>query len=118
MLQAIKIYTTDLEVGMFVSALDRPWLETPFMIQGFRITDREQIDKLRKYCEYVLVDTQQSKMAPESLQRKVRRERPRKTVEKIFPGRPIEAYNDRSDFSEEQHLAHAALDSLLTDIVV
>ncbi len=117
MLQAIKIYTTDLEVGMFVSALDRPWLETPFMIQGFRITDREQIDKLRKYCEYVLVDTQQSKMAPESLQRKVRRERPRKTVEKIFPGRPIEAYNDRSDFSEEQHLAHAALDSLLTDIV-
>ena len=47
MLQAIKIYTVDLEVGMFVSALDRPWLETPFMIQGFRITDREQIDKLR-----------------------------------------------------------------------
>ena len=117
MLQAIKIYTTDLEVGMFVSALDRPWLETPFMIQGFRITDHEQIDKLREYCEYVLVDTQQSKLAADTLKRKVRRERPRQTVEKIFPGRPIEPYNDRSDFSEEQHLAHAALDSLLTDIV-
>ena len=54
MLQAIKIYTVDLEVGMFVSALDRPWLETPFMIQGFRITDREQIDKLRKGVDFVV----------------------------------------------------------------
>lgn len=117
MLQAIKIFTTDLEVGMFVSALDRPWLETPFMIQGFRITDHQQIDKLRKYCEYVLVDTQQSKMGASALQSKVRTERPRQSIEKIFPGRPLEGYNDRSDFSEEQHLAHTALDSLLTDIV-
>ena len=47
MLETVKINTTDLEVGMFVSSLDRPWLDSSFLIQGFRIEPREQIDRLR-----------------------------------------------------------------------
>lgn len=36
-LQTKKIYVHQLEPGMYVSGLDRPWLETPFYLQGFMI---------------------------------------------------------------------------------
>lgn len=51
-----KIDVTDLEMGMYVSELDRPWLETPFMFQGFYITDQDQIAELKKHCAYVYID--------------------------------------------------------------
>lgn len=41
---------------MFVSDLDRPWLDTPFLLQGFVIETGEEIAKLKHYCKYVIVD--------------------------------------------------------------
>ncbi|MBL8482330.1 MAG: DUF3391 domain-containing protein, partial [Rhodocyclaceae bacterium] len=35
---------------MFVFELDRPWLDTPFLLQGFLIEEQSQIDDLRKFC--------------------------------------------------------------------
>lgn len=46
----------ELKLGMYVSKLDRPWLETPFLFQGFYITSREDIEQLQRHCEYVYVD--------------------------------------------------------------
>jgi len=51
-----KIDINDLELGMYVSELDRPWLETPFMFQGFELVNNEQIEELRKHCAYVFID--------------------------------------------------------------
>ncbi|MBP8266081.1 MAG: DUF3391 domain-containing protein, partial [Zoogloea sp.] len=34
----------DLRIGMFVCELDRPWLESPFMLQGFLIEDQPLLD--------------------------------------------------------------------------
>jgi len=51
-----KIDVTDLEKGMYVSELDRPWLETPFMFQGFEIVNDDQLEELRKHCAYVYID--------------------------------------------------------------
>jgi len=51
-----KIDVNDLELGMYVSELDRPWLETPFMFQGFELVNNEQIEELRKHCAYVFID--------------------------------------------------------------
>ncbi|MDX1692396.1 MAG: HD-GYP domain-containing protein [Ketobacteraceae bacterium] len=45
-----------LKLGMFVSQLDRPWLETPFLLQGFMIESVDDIEELKKHCEYVYVD--------------------------------------------------------------
>jgi HD-GYP domain-containing protein (c-di-GMP phosphodiesterase class II) len=53
---ASKIYTTDLKVGMFVADLDRPWVDTPFLLQGFLIENDEQLLALKTHCEYVIVD--------------------------------------------------------------
>ena len=52
-----KIHVADLRVGMFVCKLDRDWLDTPFLMQGFLIEEPEDIDIVAEYCEYVWVDT-------------------------------------------------------------
>ncbi len=50
-----KISVHDLELGMYVSELDRPWLETPFLFQGFEIRSVEEIAELRRYCRFVYI---------------------------------------------------------------
>ncbi len=52
----IRVQTSELKFGMYVSKLDRPWLQTPFLFQGFAITTCEEIEKLKEHCEYVYVD--------------------------------------------------------------
>ena len=52
-----KVKTLYLKQGMYVSNLDRPWLDTPFLIQGFVIKDNDEISLLKKYCEHVFIDT-------------------------------------------------------------
>lgn len=51
-----KVFVRDLKPGMFVYELDRPWLDTPYLFQGFLIQSKDQIETLAKYCEYVFVD--------------------------------------------------------------
>ena len=51
-----QIKVEALQVGMFVAELDRPWLDTPFLFQGFLIESDEQIQELRQHCGYVTVD--------------------------------------------------------------
>lgn len=55
-----KVIGKELKVGMFVADLDRPWIDTPFLLQGFLIEDEGQIEQLRKLCQWVLVDPQRS----------------------------------------------------------
>ena len=51
-----KIPVAALQIGMFVTELDRPWLDTPFLFQGFLIESDANIQDLRQYCGYVMVD--------------------------------------------------------------
>jgi len=41
---------------MFVADLDRPWLETPFLLQGFTIKTNDELRVLKEHCSYVYVD--------------------------------------------------------------
>jgi HD-GYP domain-containing protein (c-di-GMP phosphodiesterase class II) len=50
----------DLKSGMFVAELDRPWIETPFLIQGFVIDGESEIKELRRLCRKVTVDPSRS----------------------------------------------------------
>jgi HD-GYP domain-containing protein (c-di-GMP phosphodiesterase class II) len=59
-LKTKKIYVHQLETGMYVSGLDRPWLETPFYLQGFMIRSAGDVQKLSLYCDYVYVDYEKS----------------------------------------------------------
>jgi HD-GYP domain-containing protein (c-di-GMP phosphodiesterase class II) len=49
-----------LRIGMYVSELDRPWLETPFLFQGFHIRTDNEIHELQRYCTTVEIDIEQS----------------------------------------------------------
>lgn len=57
---SIKIPVGELRVGMFVSQLDRDWLDTPFLLQGFHIEEEDDIDVISEYCEYVFVDSEKT----------------------------------------------------------
>lgn len=54
-----------LQVGMYVAKLDRPWIETPFPLQGFYVKDLNDIDTLRRYCREVTIDLVRSRVAVE-----------------------------------------------------
>ena len=54
--RSINIHVAELQLGMFVSNLDRDWLETPFVTQGFIIETEDHIALLREYCDTVWVD--------------------------------------------------------------
>lgn len=43
-------------MGMFVAELDRPWLGTPFLTQGFVVSSLSEIKKLRELCNFVFVE--------------------------------------------------------------
>jgi len=51
----VKVETSKLRLGMFVSELDRPWVGTPFTYQGFEIRTLEELHRLRATAEYVYV---------------------------------------------------------------
>ena len=52
-----KIVVDEVTRGMFVCRLDRPWLETPFLLQGFYVMNGEDISALKEYCKYVYIET-------------------------------------------------------------
>ncbi|MCL4778054.1 MAG: HD-GYP domain-containing protein [Gammaproteobacteria bacterium] len=62
-----KIETANLERGMFVAQLDRPWLETPFLFQGFEIREDSELKLLRKFCKHVYIDVTRSSLPKEKV---------------------------------------------------
>ncbi|MCP1727474.1 HD-GYP domain-containing protein (c-di-GMP phosphodiesterase class II) [Natronospira proteinivora] len=55
-----KVPVADLKIGMHVAELDIPWLESPFLFQGFTIQDEKELAQLRESCEHVFVDVEKS----------------------------------------------------------
>lgn len=132
MLKTHKVSTSELYIGMFVSALDRPWLETPFFTQGFLIESNEDITRLQQYCDSVYVDTRRSEKREPAKAWKSRKpgegkpngrsnarapkDRPRVPMEDIFQGRRLTSYRDDSNWEEEHPRAQQALSTLILDI--
>jgi HD-GYP domain-containing protein (c-di-GMP phosphodiesterase class II) len=56
----IKMPIGQLSIGMYVVELDRPWGETAFLFQGFRIRQQQEILLLAEVCQYVWVDARRS----------------------------------------------------------
>ena len=56
----IRVQVEHLQIGMAVVELDRPWIDTPFLLQGFTISNQSDIRALQEHCKYVYVDPQNS----------------------------------------------------------
>ncbi|MGL4575281.1 MAG: HD-GYP domain-containing protein [Burkholderiaceae bacterium] len=55
----LEIPVQDLRAGLFVAQLDRPWKDTPFLLQGFLLDDASA-EQMRALCEKVYVDPRRS----------------------------------------------------------
>ena len=63
-----KVSVDELQLGMYVSELDRPWLDTPFLFQGFPILSQQELLQVQNCCDFVFVDEELSvKLDPEKI---------------------------------------------------
>ncbi len=51
-----KIHVSEVQLGMYVSKLDRDWLDSPFLMQGFLVETLDDIEILADLCEHVWID--------------------------------------------------------------
>ena len=61
--------------GMYVSKLDRPWLETPFIFQGFEIREQAEIDMLQQHCNVVYIDVERGNLTGDQVRRLIQMQR-------------------------------------------
>ena len=99
-----KISTSELQIGMYVSRVDRPWLDTPFLFQGFRVRNDRDVDTLRRHCRYVFIDESKvddGEFAREPLQ--IHHSVPISEALAAIPGLPkrVVAYRDEAAVEEE-----------------
>jgi HD-GYP domain-containing protein (c-di-GMP phosphodiesterase class II) len=80
----IEVPVNSLQPGMFIAELDRPWLDTPFAVQGFFVHDHSDVDYVSKHCDYVYLDPQ--------------RQETRRITEKRFKVKRRDKVNIKSEF--------------------
>ena len=93
----VQLHVSQLKLGMFVSELDRPWLGTQFLFQGFRIQSVQEIERLRTVCEHVYIDIEKSRTVGAA------------TTRKTAPDRRI--YTLAASFEDEIHTANEIRES-------
>src|SRR6202050_1398836 len=54
--EIVELPVDQLRLGIYVSRLDRPWEETPFLFQGFAVGSDEELATLRSLCKSVYVE--------------------------------------------------------------
>jgi HD-GYP domain-containing protein (c-di-GMP phosphodiesterase class II) len=57
-----RVPVTHLTIGMFICELDRPWLDSPFLIQGFLLNTQQKIIEVQRVCRYVYIDVVRQKV--------------------------------------------------------
>jgi len=74
-----KCVSTDLlKRGMYVSRLDRPWRESDFLFQGFYIKTQDDIEQIKRQCEFIYIDIERGEGADRYIE-----EAPQKKLSKI-----------------------------------
>lgn len=60
-IEKVRLRSCDLRPGMYICELDRPWLETPFLLQGFEVQNDADIAAVMQYSEHVYIDMLRTK---------------------------------------------------------
>jgi len=56
----VKVESCDVTMGMYITELDKPWIESPFLFQGFPVSTDDELEQLQEVCQYVYVDTERT----------------------------------------------------------
>jgi HD-GYP domain-containing protein (c-di-GMP phosphodiesterase class II) len=82
--QKKQISVDELQFGMYVSELDRPWTDTPFLFQGFILNDEKQLETIRKFCKKVVIDLERGSDLPDRSQLKAGPIRPASGIDTVL----------------------------------
>ena len=99
-----EVLVEELQFGVFVSELDRPWTDTPFMFQGFVLNDTKQLDTLKKFCKKVTIDLEKGKDVPDSGRPKTANA----NVRVLSTIKEKTTYVEKADIKSEAPVARAA----------
>jgi len=58
----IRVHVYELKIGMYVSELEIPWEESPFLLQGFDLKTPADIKAVQDVCDYVMIDPVRQKL--------------------------------------------------------
>ncbi|MEJ2419199.1 MAG: DUF3391 domain-containing protein, partial [Exilibacterium sp.] len=106
-----KIPVSELRIGMFVSRLDRDWLDTPFLMQGFMVETLEHIDILVEYCKHVWVDAVEDEWVPLEDRGKLKRQsRSSRYINKVDT--QLEHHRARGVYREARRITKNLLDEV------
>ncbi|WP_425194039.1 HD-GYP domain-containing protein [Halomonas sp. GXIMD04776] len=114
----IGVPVEQLQSGMYVAALDRPWIETPFMLEGLLLQETKDLQALRHFCKKVYVDP--SRSSPEAVRRLRTLSVPSRSQASSAPATPRLVYpikrtveqefsHSRGDYQEAKQMVHRLL---------
>ncbi len=115
----IKVDSKELELGMFIAELDRPWLESHFLFQGFIIGNKAELEDVQKSCSFVYVDLEKSKLSdPKIRQRLLAKSSDGTQAPKISGQKPyLKSFEDEIEDAEEIHSdAQHYVEKIFSDI--
>ena len=112
-----KVSTLYLKQGMYVSNLDRPWLDTPFLLQGFFIKTDDEIMLLKKYCEHIYIDTEKGVDADQYIHDAKKLKTNERLEQCLVDNTRLVEYVDTKSSTEEMPVARLAIDSASSRIV-
>jgi HD-GYP domain-containing protein (c-di-GMP phosphodiesterase class II) len=114
-----RVEVEDLSVGMYVAKLDRPWLETSFLLQGFYVRSQETIEQLAAECGYVYIDPRRVNSSANERKLRLVVSNPDKRESSglsqsstIAPSQP-QTYTDRTELTEEIHAAQTSVEEAI-----
>ena len=61
--EIVELPAEQLTTGIYVSRLDRPWTDTPFLFQGFVVESDEELQTLQRLCKVVYVEVSREEEA-------------------------------------------------------
>jgi len=94
----VTIPANEIQYGMFVTELDKPWLSTPFLVQGFIVKQPEELKLLTELCNTVVIDVGKSERG---LVSKVVRRPIGKSIQQTFSNSKLRPYEDTRSFEDE-----------------
>jgi HD-GYP domain-containing protein (c-di-GMP phosphodiesterase class II) len=106
-LQKKQISVEELEYGMYISELDRPWTDTPFLFQGFILNDEKQLETIRKFCKRVVIDLEKGSDLPDRGRLKAGPLRPYGTGTVLASIKRKVAYSETASIDQELPVARA-----------
>ncbi|NOR52451.1 MAG: DUF3391 domain-containing protein [Gammaproteobacteria bacterium] len=111
-----KIDAKDIEIGMYIAELDRPWLESPFLFQGFAVTSQGDINELERCCKYVLIDEDRSnyeKAEPLSSRMSMKEHGKKSKTKFVRPAHLISVEKELSKAQKVRKVAEKQVSSLM-----